>query len=98
MKKICTSKKILVISYLLTFTLTAITVGCYFLYPNRGIDSLITLTGLAFAETAAATGFYYWKAKNENRIKLSERMINNWAEKYGFENVVELSKVVLSKD
>lgn len=31
------------------------------------------ITGI-FAELASATGFYYWKAKNENMIKLGQPM------------------------
>ena len=29
------------------------------------------ITGI-FAELASATGFYYWKAKNENMVKLTK--------------------------
>lgn len=56
---------------------TVIIVGLAFLLMWRTGDlsplSFI-ITGI-FAELASATGFYYWKAKNENMVKINQNTI-----------------------
>ena len=58
------------------------------------------LTELAVKVLEAATvisGFYAWKAKNENRLKITKSMVNEWAEKYGIDAVVPLAEIVLKE-
>lgn len=69
-KKMEFSKKILIVVSIAT----ALIVIASFVLMWRMMDlsplSYI-ITGI-FAELASATGFYYWKAKNENMIKLTK--------------------------
>ena len=93
-KKLCCSKKIVLVSYILTSLLTCATlVGSFF--TERDMTSVATVTALAWAETAAANAFYFWKAKNENRIKLTTQMVHDLAEQYGIDAVATLAGIVL---
>lgn len=97
-EKLCCSKKIVVVSYVATGLLTAILVLGVFLAPAEvNLSPLEIVTGLAWGETAVASGFYYWKARAENRIKLTKGMVDEWAEKYGIEAVTSLAGIVLSE-
>lgn len=56
---------------------------------------LTEITLAAIAETTAATGFYMWKAKNENRAKYAQKFMDKWAEKYGPEAAARIAEIVL---
>ena len=59
-KKLCCSKKIMVVSYVVTGLLTATLVLGVFLAPAEiSLSPVEVVTGLAWGETAVATGFYY---------------------------------------
>ena len=95
-KKLCCSKKLVVVSWSATILLTALTVvGAFF--TERDMTPLLTITGLSWGETATATGFYYWKARAENRLKLTKSMIEDWAEKYGIDSVVSLVGIIFNE-
>lgn len=86
-------KKHLRFSWAVTITLTALTI----VFSRAGLrtDELIILTPLAWTETGAATAFYYWKAKNENRAKYAQKFIKDFAKEYGVENAIRIAEVVL---
>lgn len=97
MKRICCSKKIVVTSYVLTVLLSAICVyGC--LFTDRDMAVVGTIAGLAWGETTAVNAFYFWKAKAENKIKLTQSMVQSMGEKYGIDAVVQLAEITLSRD
>lgn len=93
-RKLCCSKKIVLTSYMFTALLTLATLLCIFL-SDRDPSPLVTVTTLAWAETAACNAFYFWKAKNENRIKLTEKMVHDLADKYGIDAVVSLVSTII---
>lgn len=93
-KKLCCSKKIVISSYVITILLTAATLAGSFL-TTQDMTPVATITGLAWAETTAANAFYFWKAKNENRIKLTNQMVIDLADKYGIDAVVNLAGIVI---
>ena len=68
MKKIETSKLILIISYVIAIVLTSIVVVGTFL--NYEMSNITTITALAYAEVSACNIFYYKKASRENVIKI----------------------------
>ena len=93
--KLCCSKKILVVSWGSTALLTILTaLGAFF--SSRDITPLLTNSSLSWGETAASTAFYYWKARTENRIKLTKAMVEDWADKYGIEAVATLASIVFN--
>ena len=96
MKYLCCSKKILVVSWGSTALLTILTaLGAFF--SSRDITPLLTVASLSWGETAASTAFYYWKARTENRIKLTKAMVDDWADKYGIEAVATLAGIIFNE-
>lgn len=89
------SKKILVASFTLAAGLTIATVAGTFL-TEKDMTAVTTVAGLAWGETATSAAFYYWKARAENKLKLTQTMLENWADKYGIENVIQLAGITLS--
>ena len=93
---LCYSKKIVLASYAVTVLLTlAVVLGVFLAPAETNLAPLEVVTGLAWAETTASNAFYFWKAKNENRIKLTEKMVADLADKYGIDAVVSLAGLVL---
>ena len=93
-RRLCCSQKIVLASYVTTALLTLVTVlGTFF--TSRDMTALATVTALSWAETAASNAAYFWKAKTENRIKLSDKMVEDLADKYGIDAVVNLAGVVI---
>jgi alcohol dehydrogenase YqhD (iron-dependent ADH family) len=93
-KKLCCSKKIVLASYVLIALLTLATLYGSFC-TERDMTAVSTVATLAWAETAAANAFYFWKAKNENRIKLTNQMVHDLAAEYGIDAVATLAGIVL---
>lgn len=80
------SKKWLICSALVSL---ALIIAC-----AAGAD-LTEITLAVLAETTASSGFYLWKAKNENRAKYAQRFIAEIAEKYGIESAALIAETVL---
>lgn len=68
MKRIETSKKILLASYSAAFILTALVIIGTFL--GYEVSNITTITSLAWGEVAASNIFYYKKAAKENVPKV----------------------------
>lgn len=64
-----TSKKILVISYMIGIALTLITVIGVF--AGFDVTVLGTITGLSYGEISVSNAFYFNKAKKENTLKIA---------------------------
>lgn len=67
-KKVEFSKLIFVVVSVLTVAITVF--SCWMIWQTKDTSALAYLIPAIFAEMAAATGFYYSKAKAENKIKL----------------------------
>jgi len=89
------SKKILIASWCATVILTITVVIGSFL--SLSMDAVSVIASLSWAELTAAHGFYYWKAKNENRIKITQQMMKDWARRYGVESVATLAEIILKE-
>lgn len=88
-----TSKLILLVDFMVAILLTvAVAVGAFL---NKDMSQLATVAVGWDAQLATAIGFYYWKAKNENRSKHAMRLVKELAKKYGIENVISLTEVIL---
>ena len=94
-KKMCCSKKVLVTSWITTILLTLTCLLAFFL-TAKDTTPLATVAGLSWGVTAAVTAVYSWKAKAENKIKLTNIMVKELADKYGIEAVVSLLGISLS--
>ena len=80
------SKKWLICSALVSL---ALIIAC-----AAGAD-LTEITLAVLAETTASSGFYLWKAKNENRAKYAQRFLSEIADKYGIESAALIAETVL---
>lgn len=87
------SKKMLVFSWLVTIILTVLTI----VFSLKGLhtDAMYVIAPLAWAETATATGYYFWKAKNENRAKYAQQFLERLADKWGTEAALRVAEIVL---
>ena len=94
-EKLCCSKKVLVTSWATTIMLTSTCLLAFFL-TEKDTTPLATVAGLSWGVTAAVTAVYSWKAKAENKIKLTNVMVKELADKYGIEAVVSLLGISLS--
>lgn len=94
-RKLCCSKKVLVTSWATTILLTLTCLLAFFL-TEKDTTPLATIAGLSWGVTAAVTAVYSWKAKAENKIKLTNIMVKELADKYGIEAVVSLLGISLS--
>lgn len=87
------SKKHLIFSWAITLILTYLTIRA----AQKGLplDGYIVVTPLSWAETGASSGFYYWKSKNENRSKHTQRFVNKFAKEYGIDAALRMAEIVL---
>lgn len=67
--KIEFSKKIFIFVAAVAVVVTAFTM--YMVWETKDLTPLVYLIPAIFAETASATGFYYWKSKAENQLKIA---------------------------
>lgn len=87
------SKKLLFFSWMVTLILTVLSI-CFSL-KSMPTDALYVIAPLAWAETGTATGFYFWKAKNENRSKYAQRFLREISREWGTETAIRISEIVL---
>ena len=71
MKKLEFSKKIMLVVGAVTIVVTAFTL--LMVWKTLDLSPLAYLIPAVFAELSVGTGFYYSKAKAENRIKLRNK-------------------------
>lgn len=87
------SKKLLYFSWVVTLFLTIISI--WFSVKCLPMDAVSIIAPLSWAETGTATGYYYWKAKNENRAKYAQKFLKNLAKEYGADTAIRMAEIVL---
>lgn len=87
------SKKLLFFSWAVTLILTGLAI--WFSLKYLPLDALTVIVPLAWAETGTATGYYFWKAKNENRAKYAQKFLRDIANEWGAETALRISEIVL---
>lgn len=83
------SKKILIFSYTMLIALILVFLG------SSDKSSAATVLCAWILECGAATGFYFWKAKNENRSKYAVKFVRELADRYGIEGTARIIETVL---
>ncbi len=70
MKKLESSKKIIIVCYVILIAVLIATYAAVFLYREvTGLEQIVlAIIGLV----ASANGFYFWKARAENTLKISK--------------------------
>ena len=90
------SKKLLFFSWGVTLILTILLLG--FSIAQLPLDGLIVVTPLSWTETGVATGYYYWKSKNENRAKYGQAFLKAFAKEWGPDVALRMAEIVLKKE
>lgn len=87
------SKKLLFFSWAITLFLTVDTI--LMSLQSLPLDAMIVITPLAWTETGVATGYYYWKSKNENRAKYAQKFLREIAKEWGADTAIRMAEIVL---
>ena len=87
-----TSKLILYWSWAVAIILSAFVVHGTF--TGYEVSNLTTLACCSWTEVAAAHGFYYWKAKNENRAKGIQQLIKDLAQNHGIDAAARFAELI----
>lgn len=93
--RLCCSKKLLIANLTLSVAL-AILVAVGVFFTDKDMTPLTVVAGLAWGVAGADVAVYSWKAKAENKIKLTQGMVRDMAEKYGIDAVVQLASITLN--
>ena len=72
------SKKILYVLWVSTTIVVAL--AFVLMWRTGDLSPLSYIIGGLFTELATSTGFYYWKAKNENMMKIGGKEYENQLE------------------
>lgn len=88
-----TSKKLLLLTAALAVLVTAtgILLACF----QLAVELMTIVVPISWSPFDLAIGFYYWKAKNENRAKYQQKFMTKWADKYGVESALRAAETVL---
>lgn len=90
-----TSKIILFVDFLVALSLTAlVVVGAYL---GKDVSEITPIAIAWDAQLAVVIGFYFWKAKNENRAKGVQQLVRDLAEKYGIEAVARIAEIIFKE-
>ena len=76
--KLCFSKKLLIADYVVLAVLLVWLV--VFSYMGKDTANLAVVIAAWIAQLAVSSGFYYWKAKSENLIKMPIQMLKDLPE------------------
>lgn len=76
--KLCFSKKLLIADYLVLVLLIA--AFMYFTFTGKDTTNIAIVIGAWIAQLAVSSGFYYWKAKCENLVKMPIQMLKDLPE------------------
>lgn len=87
------SKLIVTISIVLNIAI--IVFVCYSVIKNGDSTPLSYLAIGDSGALATCGAFYFWKAKNENRYKHCQRIMDDWAVKYGTETAIQVAEIIL---
>lgn len=87
------SKKLAVLSWVVALVLTTLSV----ILPMMGysIEGIITALPFSWGEVTVVQGFYFWKARSENRSKYAQLYVDMVGEKHGFESAIRIAEFVL---
>lgn len=91
MKNYCFSKKLLFADY----AILALMIAAFVIFSVTGRDTsnCAIVIGAWIAQIAISSGFYYWKAKAENLLKMSMQLLkelpDEWKEKADLNQMIE---------
>lgn len=83
-----TSKKLLIADYIIALLLVLLSI----IFANR-VDLTTVLVSWT-AQLGVSSGFYYWKAKSENRVKVPISVIESLPQE--IQDKVDLTQIIVS--
>ena len=87
------SKKLLFFSWIVTIVLTILSI--YLSIRSLPMEAMHICVPLSWAETGTATGYYFWKSKNENRAKYAQKFLKEIANEWGTDTAIRIAEIVL---
>lgn len=81
------SKVKLVVDYLILVVLLV----CNIIWPS---DALTTITCAWIVEVGATSGFYYWKSKNDNKMKIPVNVVKSLPK--SMREQVDLTEIIVA--
>lgn len=92
-KQIEFSKQLLLLHVTVSVVLCVTTViGALF---GADMSAVGILAATSLVTTGTWGGFYFWKAKNENRAKYAQSFMNKFAKDYGADKALQAAEIVL---
>lgn len=88
------SKKLLIVGWTVALSMTALAIILP-IVTLADLQGLYIVLPLSWGEVATATGFYFWKAKSENRSKYMLRFINKLADQYGIDAALQAAEITI---
>ena len=76
--RLCFSKKLLIADYAVLVLMIA--AFMFFTYTAKDTSNCAIVVGAWIAQLAVSSGFYYWKAKAENLVKMPIQMLKDLPE------------------
>jgi len=73
-EKLCFSKKLLIADYAILLLMIAL--FTVFSFNDKDTTNCAVVIGAWIAQIAVSSGFYYWKAKSENLIKMPIQLLS----------------------
>lgn len=87
------SKKLLLLQYIVSAVLILVTmIGCF---SDHDVAAVADLARTSVLVDGTVTGFYLWKAKNENRAKYAQKFVRQFSDKYGVDAAIRIAETVL---
>lgn len=77
-RKWCFSKKLLLVDYVIL--LLMVVAFMVFTITGKDTNNCAVVVGAWIAQIAVSSGFYYWKAKSENLIKMPIQLLDDLPE------------------
>ncbi len=87
------SKKLAVLSWAVALVLTTLSVVLPIL--GYSIEGIHTALPYSWGEVTVVQGFYFWKARSENRSKYAQLYVDTVGDKHGFESAMRIAEFVL---
>ena len=91
-----TMKKWGYVSWIVTVLVTIVTIYCC-VFNVGDTSTLGVVCGLCWGETGVYTGFYAYKSKAENKLKITQGFLADTADKYGIDAITPILQSIIQE-
>lgn len=93
MKDMEFSKKLVIVA--IAFSAVLIIAAIVGMMLDKDATAIAALAGTSVLANGSVEGFYFWKAKNENRSKYAQKYVEKFAKEYDIDSAIKIAEVVL---